>query len=65
MSDKLDEMERQAHEALARIRHEYELAAAPYIKILTDIANIRPHVFVVDGRTLVPIRTADEVEPSQ
>ena len=60
MSDKLDEMERQAHEAINRIRLEYERAAAPYYKILCDIASIRPRVIYVmnsDGQleTHVPI----------
>lgn len=53
--DKLDYMERAAHDALDALRKEYEMAAKPYIKILTDIAAIRPHVYVVDGQTMVPI----------
>ena len=41
----LDEAERNAHEMLAMLRREYELQAAPYIKIISDIHNIRPQVF--------------------
>lgn len=43
----LDEAEKQAHEMLDALRREYELRAAPYIKILSDINAIRPHVFYV------------------
>lgn len=53
--DKLDYMERQAHEALNRLRLEYELAAKPYIKILTDIQAIRPKLYVYDGQTMMPL----------
>lgn len=55
MSDKLDEMERQAIEAIERLKEEYSMAIAPYMKILTEIHNIRPHVFYVDGLTMIPI----------
>lgn len=61
--DELDRMERQAHEALARLRREYELAAAPYIKILMDIHSIRPHVYYVDGKTMVPILKTGDTNP--
>jgi hypothetical protein len=57
----LDEAEKQAHEMLDALRREYELRAAPYIKILCDIHNIRPRVFYVpteDGKLaeMVPIQ---------
>jgi hypothetical protein len=45
--DEIDILERQAHEALAQIRLEYERAAAPYIKILCDLAALRPRVIYV------------------
>jgi hypothetical protein len=47
-------MEQQAREALTRLRLEYEQAAKPYVKILCDIASIRPRVYIVDGQTIVP-----------
>lgn len=43
----LDEAEKQAHEMLDALRREYELRAAPYIKILSDIHAIRPRMFYV------------------
>ena len=43
----LDEAEKQAYEMLDALRREYELRAAPYIKILSDIHAVRPRVFYV------------------
>lgn len=57
----IDSAEEQAHEQLAALRREYELRAAPYINILSDIQAIRPRIFYVpteDGRLLemIPLR---------
>lgn len=43
----LDEAEKQAHEMLDALRREYELRAAPYIKILSQIHALRPRVFYI------------------
>jgi hypothetical protein len=43
----LDEAERLAIEQIESLRREYELRIAPYIKILSDIRAIRPHVYYV------------------
>lgn len=37
-----DELERRARESLVALHREYQAAAAPYIKILTDIWALRP-----------------------
>lgn len=51
----LDEAEKQAHEMLDALRREYELRAAPYLRIISDIQAIRTRVFYVplgNGRML-------------
>jgi hypothetical protein len=57
----LDEAEKQAHEMLDALRREYEMRAAPYIKIICDIQAIRPRVFYVpigDGKLaeMIPLQ---------
>ena len=39
--DRISEAERHAHDVLDTLRREYELRAAPYIKILSDIEACR------------------------
>jgi hypothetical protein len=52
--NELDEAANRAHEMLRFLREEYERQARPYLKILADIEAMRPHVYYVDGKTIVP-----------
>lgn len=57
----LDEAEKQAHEMLDALRREYELRAAPFITILSDIHAARPRVFYVpleNGKVAEMVRLA-------
>lgn len=55
--DKLDQMERDAIDAITRIQQEYQRACEPYFRILASIRSIRPKVYVFDGQTYVPTLT--------
>lgn len=45
--EKLDELERQIHDAIRFHREQYEKAIAPLIDKLTQIRSLRPQVFVL------------------
>jgi hypothetical protein len=52
----LDEAERQAHDALYALRHEYELRAKPFIEQLVRIHNLRPlPPFIVTAEQLAAL----------
>jgi len=53
--DKLDAMERDAYQAIRYLQEQYNFACKPYIEILNRIHSIRPHIFYVDGKTMIPI----------
>lgn len=54
MSKELDEAERRAIEMVEFFQGECRKQCAPFLKIIADIRSIRPHVYVIDGRTMVP-----------
>jgi hypothetical protein len=66
----LDEAERNAIEQVEALRREFELRAAPYIKIISDIRNTRPQVFyaqIENGQVveMVPIQLPHHQESDQ
>lgn len=52
--NELDEAERRAIEMVEFFQEECRKQCAPYVKIIADIRNMRPRVYVVDGQTMVP-----------
>lgn len=44
----IEEMRRNALEAISNIREQYERAAAPYFKILLDIEALQPRPMLID-----------------
>lgn len=63
--DELDRIEREAIEAIERIRLEFERAAAPYAKIVADVRALRPRVWRDDeGRLMVPFLPPDSANAS-
>jgi hypothetical protein len=54
MSKELDEAERRAIEMVEFFQAECRKQCEPYLKIIADIRALRPRVYVVDGKTMVP-----------
>ena len=61
--NELDEAERRAIEAIRFFQEECRKQCAPYVKILADIHALRPQVFYVDGKTMVPMRFVGSAVP--
>ena len=51
----LDEVERRAYEMVRFLQDECRKQCKPYLKILADIHSLRPQVYVVDGKTMMPV----------
>jgi hypothetical protein len=52
--NELDEAQKRAIEMIQFFQEECRKQCAPYVKILMDIEAIRPRVYVLDGKTMVP-----------
>lgn len=52
--NELDEAQSRAISMIQFFQEECRKQCAPYVKILMDIEALRPRVFVLDGKTMVP-----------
>lgn len=56
--DDLDEAAKRAVGMLRYLRERYEEETRPYIRLLADIEAMRPRIYYVDGKTMVPFLPA-------
>lgn len=59
--DRLDDMEHQAMAAIRLLQEEYHEACKPWIKIIMQVQTLRPHIYTIDGKTMVPILKSPEL----
>lgn len=57
--NELDEAQARAVEMIRYFQEECRKQCAPYVKILMDIEAMRPRIFVLDGKTMVPYLEKD------
>lgn len=57
--NELDEAQRRAIEMIRFFQEECRKQCAPYVKTLMDIEAMRPRVYVIDGKTMVPFLPLD------
>lgn len=55
MSKELDKMEVDAIHMIEFFQEECRKQCAPYLKIIADVRALRPKIYIVDGKTIVPI----------
>lgn len=55
MSKELDKIEADAIRMIEFFQEECRKQCQPYLKIISDVRSLRPRVYTIDGKTMVPI----------